>query len=127
MNGQQSVVTSSRATLAAYVTGFILSLTLTIAMFLVVQAHINSDHAIFSHRLILPVILSLAVVQSIVQLVFFLHIGKETRPRWKLLVFLFMIGVIGIIVIGSLWIMSNLNVRMTPQQVNTYLKQQDGL
>jgi hypothetical protein len=38
-----------------------------------------------------------------------------------------MLGVIGIIVIGSLWIMSNLNVHMTSQQVNTYLKQQDGL
>jgi len=127
MNEQQSATTSSHSTLAAYVAGFVLSLTLTIAAFLAVRAHVNSGHAIFSHQLILPVILSLAVVQSIVQLVFFLHIGKETRPRWKLLVFLFMISVIGIIVIGSLWIMSSLNVHMTPQQVNTYLKQQDGL
>jgi hypothetical protein len=34
-----------------------------------------------------------------------------------------------IIVIGSLWIMSNLNYRMmgSPSQVNQYIQSQDGL
>jgi cytochrome o ubiquinol oxidase subunit IV len=59
--------------------------------------------------------------------VFFLHLGRETRPRWKLAVFLFMLGVILILVFGSLWIMTNLNYRMMPKQMVQYMNSQAGL
>ena len=60
------------------------------------------------------------------RLYFFLHLGKETKPRWKLYVFGFMVSVVLIIVFGSIWIMNNLNYRMTPAQINQYMNSQGG-
>lgn len=108
-------------TLRTYVTGFVASLTFTLAAYIMVQ-HRQS----LNRDLIISIIVGLALVQFIVQLVFFLHLGKETKPRWKLYVFLFMLGVVLIIVFGSLWIMNNLNYRMTPEQINTYMNNQGG-
>jgi cytochrome o ubiquinol oxidase operon protein cyoD len=110
-----------RPALRLYVTGYVLSLYLTImAYFLVSQR-------IFSRQTLILAAVGLALTQFVVQLIFFLHLGTETRPRWKLIVFMFMITIVMILVFGSLWIMSNLNYRMTPQQINTYMKNQDGL
>jgi hypothetical protein len=33
---------------------------------------------------------------------------------------------VSILVFGSLWIMGNLNYRMSPQQMNTYMTDQGG-
>jgi cytochrome o ubiquinol oxidase operon protein cyoD len=54
----------------------------------------------------------LALVQAAVQFLFFLHLGREFKPRWNLLVFSFMALVLLILVFGSLWIMYNLDTRM---------------
>jgi cytochrome o ubiquinol oxidase subunit IV len=94
---------------------------LTFAAYLMVYNHL------FSNIVLTTVIVILALVQFIVQVVFFLHLGRETKPRWKLAVMLFMIMVVLILVGGSLWIMSNLTVRMTPQQENNYMNNQQGL
>lgn len=103
-----------------YVTGYLLSLALTLTAYtLVTQNRLN-------YKLIVGAIAVLALSQFIVQMVCFLHLGRESRPRWKLVVFGFMLGVVLIIVIGSLWIVANLNYRMTPEQVNNYLNQQSG-
>lgn len=112
---------TSRGTLASYVTGYIFSIYLTFAAYLMVYNHL------FSNSVLTAVIVILALVQFIIQVVFFLHLGRETKPRWKLGVMLFMIMVVLILVGGSLWIMSNLNYRMTPQQMNNYMNNQQGL
>ena len=112
---------TTRGTLATYVTGYIFSVYLTITAYLIVYNHL------FSHLVMLSVIIALALIQFIVQIVFFLHLGRETRPRWKLAVLCMMILIVLILVVGSLWIMSNLNVRMTPQQMNNYMNNQQGL
>lgn len=108
------------ANLRTYVTGFILSVALTLAAYLMVTQHTLSS------RLLIGAIVALALVQFLVQMFFFLHLGRETKPRWKLVVLAFMIVIVGILVGGSLWVMNNLNYRMTPQQINQYLKSQDG-
>lgn len=108
--------------LRTYAIGFAASIILTLAAFGLVEMHHN-----LSTPAIMSIIVALALVQFMVQLFFFLHLGRETRPRWKLAVFAFMIVVIGILMFGSLWIMANLNYRMTPDQMNNYLKSQDGL
>jgi len=112
---------TNEATLRAYVSGFVASLVLTLTAYLLVVNHK------LTHRLLIAAIVALALTQFLVQLVFFLHLGRETRPRWKLAVFLFMIMVILILVFGSLWIMNNLNYRMTPEQINNYMNSQAGL
>ncbi|MCX2956547.1 MAG: cytochrome C oxidase subunit IV family protein, partial [Candidatus Regiella insecticola] len=50
----------------------------------------------------------------IVHLVYFLHMNGSSEERWNLGAFLFTILVIAIIVVGSLWIMYNLNINMMP-------------
>ena len=112
---------TNRGTLASYVTGYIFSIYLTFTAYLVVYNHL------FSHLTLTILIVSLALVQFVVQMVFFLHLARETKPRWKLAVTLFMMMVVLILVVGSLWIMSNLNVRMTPQEENQYMNNQQGL
>jgi cytochrome o ubiquinol oxidase subunit IV len=128
---RDSVVASSHeagmhVTLKSYVVGFILAVTLTCTSFALVHIHVAHHHEFPPDSFMGIALPFLALVQFFVQLFFFLHIGKETKPRWKLLVLGFMILIVLILVIGSLWIMHNLNYRMTPQQINTYMLHQDG-
>jgi cytochrome o ubiquinol oxidase operon protein cyoD len=109
------------ATLRAYVSGYILSIGLTLSAYLMVT------HQTASYDWLVAAISGLALLQFLVQMVFFLHLRAETRPRWKLFVLLFMTLVVLILVFGTLWIMNNLNYRMTPQQINTYMQNQDNL
>lgn len=108
--------------ISAYVTGFGLSLMLTGAAFLLVQKH-N-----LTHRGLVLAIAVLAIMQLLVQLVFFFNLDQERRPRWNLQAALFAVTVVVIIVGGSIWIMDNLSYHMTtPAEVNKYLQSQDGL
>jgi len=102
--------------------GFLVSLELTLGAYLLVV-----HHAFSSSRLVLTII-CLAIAQLLVQLVFFLHLGRESKPRWNLTVFSFALTVVLILVVGSLWIMSHLNYnQMTPAQTNTYIIKDEGV
>lgn len=110
-----------QGSLLSYFIGFTLSLLLTIGAYIAVTRHS------FAGGLLIAIIVGLAVAQVLVQLFFFLHLGRETRPRWKLAVLLFMLVILGILVIGSLWIMQNLNYNMmTPEQLNVYMINQNS-
>ncbi len=114
---------SESTTLRTYVTGFISSVVLTLTAYLLVLNHS------FSKWMLAFAISFLALVQFAVQLVFFLHLGQDTKPRYKLGVFLFMLVVVLIIVVGSLWIMHSLNYRMdlSPERIQKYMNAQIGL
>jgi cytochrome o ubiquinol oxidase subunit IV len=104
----------------SYVIGFIFSISLTfVAYYGVTRDWFSSGSVVFA-------LLTLAIMQFVVQLFFFLHVGRETRPRWKLLMLFLAIVFVLILVLGSIWVMYNLNYRMTPQQTEQYLKRQDG-
>ena len=103
------------AGLQTYVTGFLLSIGLTI------WAYVSVAYRSFRGRWLLAWLLGLALVQFVVQLVFFLHIGAETKPRWRRLVLVLMIFFVMVVILGSIWIMYNLNYRMSPEQMNTYM------
>ncbi len=120
---------AGQGSLRTYVSGFILSIILTLTAFAFVYLHVHSEHGTFSHHLLIPLIVVLAVAQLFVQLRFFLHVGRESKPRWNLMALIFAVIVVLIVVIGSLWIMSNLNYRMmsSPQLINKYLKSQGDL
>lgn len=105
-----------------YMLGFALSVVLTVLAYLIVTKHAGDKNTIVAY------ISGLAIVQFLVQMVFFLHIGEERKPRWKQLVMWFMIGTVAIIVFGSIWIMNNLNYRMmTPEHTDEYLQSQDKM
>lgn len=108
-------------TLALYVSGFILSLILTDAAYLAVTEQL------FSGSVLMWIIIGLAILQVLVQLYFFLHLGRETKPRWKLVVLLFMLLVLFIVVFGSLWIMQNLDYNMMPHEAGEYIIQDEGI
>lgn len=63
-------------------------------------------------------LVAFAVMQLLVQLVFFLHIRHESTPRWNLVAFIFMFIFLLIIVVGSLWVMHHLNYNMMSAQEN---------
>lgn len=96
-------------TLKSYVIGFIASILLTMVSFGLVITQVLSG------PIFLFAILGLAFVQALFQLLFFLHLGQEAKPRWEMLVFYFMLLVLFIVVIGSLWIMNDLNNRVMPE------------
>lgn len=108
----------SHGTLQAYVTGFVLSLMLTAA------AYVSVVNEIITDKVLIAVIVGLAVAQLLVQLVFFLHLQRESKPRLNLVVFSFMLLVVGIVVIGSLWIMNNLDYNMMPHQMDQKMLEQ---
>lgn len=93
-------------TVRTYSVGFLLSLLLTGA------AYISVAHHIFAGLVLLSIIVLLAIVQFFVQLIFFLHLGSESKSHWNQTMFSFMLLVLVILVFGSLWIMGNLNYHM---------------
>lgn len=111
------------ATVRSYVVGFVSCIVITVAAYLVATSHsVGNDLAV-------GVVGVLAVVQFIVQLLAFLHLGHEYKPRWKLLAFVMMLSIVLIVVVGSVWIMNNLNYRMmsSPKLTDQYVESQDGL
>ncbi len=86
--------------------GFILSIILTIISF---AAAMSSPT---SHAITLTVIISSGLIQVLVHIICFLHMNISSKEHWNLTALLFTITVICIILIGSLWIMYNLNNNM---------------
>ncbi len=113
---------AAKSDLITYCVGFGLSLTLTLAAYGFVTGHV------FSGLALTGVLAGLAIVQVLVQLLFFLHLRHEAEPRWKLLVFDFMLLIVAILVFGTLWIMNNLDYHaMTPGQTDTYIMKDEGI
>lgn len=114
-----------KATLRSYITGFIISIALTLVAYSLVQNHVNSGHMDHSHDSITIALIGLALMQFIVQAMFFLHLKKKGDARWNLLAFIFMSGIVAIIVLGSMWIMANLDYHhsqnKTPEEHNEYI------
>jgi cytochrome o ubiquinol oxidase operon protein cyoD len=118
---QQSVVSRHEVGQGSYVSyfvGFVLSLTFTVMPYLIVV------HELLSGAALLAALAGFAVAQLMVQLVFFLHLGRESKPRWNLMMFCFMVIIVTIIVAGTIWIMHNLDYNMTPNEMDSYMREQ---
>lgn len=95
----------------AYAIGFIGSIVLTgISFSLVIMKILNGKALVFT-------LVGLALMQAVVQLIFFLHVGQEAKPRWETLVFCFMLTILMIVAAGSLWIMYDLDNRVMADMV----------
>lgn len=107
----------------SYIIGFVLSVYLTVVAYLLVTKHL------FSNRLLIAMIVGLALIQFVVQVFYFLHLGQETKPRWKLVTFIFMLGTVGILVFGTLWIMGNLDYQhiQSPAEIDKTIIQGEGI
>jgi cytochrome o ubiquinol oxidase subunit IV len=125
---------------STYITGFLLSLALTATAFLLVHRHSSSHHLIPSDNFIFGALAVLAIAQLFVQLSFFLHLDRESKPFWNNTVLAFAAIVVLILVGGSIWIMTNLNyhhgthnvthtghVLTSPGQTTQYIIQDEGI
>lgn len=118
MNDQHKVSQKPLATVSSYTTGFTLSLLLTIIAFGVVVFELLNG------TVLVAVLVVCAIAQLFVQLHFFLHLGRETNPRWNMMIFLFMLIIVLILVVGTLWIMKNLDYHILPSEMDAYMRGQ---
>ena len=115
----------------SYTVGLILAVCLTIIAFglMLEYLHISSGHMQFGlwHRpVVIVTVLTLAMIQLAVQLIFFLHLGQGNDSRWNVGLFCFTFFGILTVVVASIWIMYHLNHNMTPSQIETYINNQSG-
>jgi len=106
----------------SYVVGFILSIFTTLLAYFFVVNHL------WPKETLTYIVLAIAVIQLVVQIVFFLHIGRGSH--WKLVTFVFTVLVVAIVVVGSIWIMDNLNYNMmdmSPDEMHKYMNEHEGI
>jgi cytochrome o ubiquinol oxidase operon protein cyoD len=115
---------TAHGTVRTYTIGFVLSLILTLTAYILVV------NEVFSSWTLVGVLAALAITQLAVQLVCFLHVGKESKPRWNLTVMAFAVMVVFILVFGSLWIMKNIQYNhthnMTPSETTKFIIHDEG-
>jgi cytochrome o ubiquinol oxidase operon protein cyoD len=91
-----------------YLTGFILSVILTAIPFaVVIWGGAPKSVAV-------AVVVGFAVVQIVVQMIYFLHLNPKSEGGWNLLALLFTLIIVVIVLSGSLWVMHHLNTNMMP-------------
>lgn len=105
-------------TLRSYITGFVLSLIITALSFGAMWMHYYTRHAWPGHDALAVSFILLAVIQLVVQLVYFLHIGRHSKSA-NLVMLGLAVFIVSTVVGGSLWIMSNLQHNNPAMQ--TYL------
>ena len=88
-----------------YTIGFILSIILTLIPFGMAMAGMTGG-------LVIATIAITAIAQVLVQLVFFLHLNGSEQQRWDSIAFIYTILTIAILLIGSVWVMTNLHANM---------------
>ena len=89
----------NHGSLKSYTIGFVFSILLTIIPIAVVM---NGWLAGKASAIILMIT---AVLQLVVQLIFFMHLREEKKPRYNLLTLILGLIILLVIVIGSMWIM----------------------
>jgi len=92
--------------LKSYGLGFILCALLTSAAF------VSSYYKLFTGGPLIAIVVGFGFLQLVIQLILFIHINTDSRPRWNTIVFFFMLLIGALIVLGSLWIMANLDYRL---------------
>lgn len=108
---------------ATYAIGFIGSLILTFC------AYLLTVHHLLRPVVLIPVLMVLACFQFCVQVLNFLHVSGEPFSRERMIALVSTGIVMFILVLGSMWIMSNLDARMMPDsaQMETYMQRQQGI
>lgn len=112
---------SEHGSMKSYVIGFILSLVFTfIPYYLVVNQKLPSNF-------LLAAILSFAVLQMLVQIFFFLHLGRGPKPLYNVVFFVSTISIVLIVVGGSIVIMNNLQYNMPAMEQSKKLANDEGI
>ena len=95
-------------TVESYIIGFILSLIFTFIPYFLVVNHTVVDGGLYL------TILGFAVLQMLVQVIFFLHLGRGPKPFYNVGFFIATVGIMLVVVVGSIVIINNLHYNMLP-------------
>ncbi len=98
------------ANVRGYLIGLALAAALTFASFYAASTGLIYKDAIPG------ALIALAIAQMGVHLVFFLHLSTGPDNTNNILALAFGVLIVALVVIGSLWIMANLNTNMLPMQ-----------
>jgi cytochrome o ubiquinol oxidase operon protein cyoD len=110
-----------QGTLTSYVVGFFLSIICVLAPYYLVVHHIGSGNTL------LAIIIGLALIQMIIQITFFLHLGRGPKPNWSLFFFASTVGIVVVVVGGSIVIINNLHYNMQPSEQVKKLINDEGI
>lgn len=108
-------------TLQSYIVGFLLSLLFTFIPYVLVV------NEVLSGTKLLVTILGFAVVQMLIQVTFFLHLGRGPKPNWNVYFFVSTVGIIIMVVAGSVIIMNNLHYNMSPTDKVKKIANDEGI
>ncbi len=120
-HNSSSKIEQEHGTLRSYVIGFLLSLVCTLIPYhMVVNGSLKGS-------VLLATILGFAIIQMVIQITFFLHLGRGPKPKWNLLFFISTVGIILIVVSGSIVIINNLHYNMSPSDITKKLVNDEGI
>lgn len=112
---------NTHGSLNSYIVGFFLSLIFTAIPYYMVVSKTMTGNAL------LTTIMVFAVLQMLVQIFFFLHLGRGPKPMYNVGFFIATVVTILIVVGGSIFIMNNLNYNMAPADASKYLAEKEGI
>ena len=108
-------------TIDSYIIGFVLSLIFTaIPYYMVVNQTVTGTSLLLT-------ILGFAVLQMLIQIFFFLHLGRGPKPLYNVVFFASTVGIILIVVGGSVVIINNLHHNKTPADQTKSLVEGEGI
>jgi len=93
-------------------TGSILSILLTVIPFWMVMS------GAVDATVTTVAIFVMAIAQIVVHVVCFLHVDSRSENGWTLLAFIFTAIIVGITIIGTIWVMYQMNLNMMPMSVD---------
>ncbi len=99
----------SHGTMNQLMMGFALAVVLTVVPFALVMAETE-----ISKTVLVGIIMAFAAVQILVHLVYFLHVNTQSEQGWTVAAAVFAVIILVIVLVGSLWVMHNMNVNMMP-------------
>lgn len=103
----------SHGTFQSYMTGFVLSVILTVIPFWLVMGNVLDNSLVTS-----LVILALGGVQMVVHVIYFLHMNTKSEGGWTFMALIFTITLVVIMLAGSVWVMYHLNHNMMPMDAH---------
>jgi len=101
------------STFKGYMTGFILSVILTVIPFWLVMGNIIESPATTG-----LVILLIGAMQMVVHMIYFLHMNFRSEGGWTMLALIFTVVIVVIAMAGSLWVMYHMNTNMMPHMLH---------
>lgn len=104
-----------------YLIGGVLCLVVTLLVFFAVTGKW------WQSEVLATVALLAAAVQFLLQSKFFLHLSGDEKPHWRTKSYIFTVVMLLVIVVGSLWIMMNLNYNMgmAPEEMTEFMQAQN--